>query len=73
LRKIIDGTLNQPSEEGIVAQAFADADFQVPYCREPAEQSALGELLQPLGRKAGRHYLHALSVLTGQLLANNIE
>ena len=65
--------LNQPAEEGIAAQAFVDSDFDLPYCRELAEQSVLGELLQPLGKKAGRHYLQALSAFAEELLANNIE
>jgi|GEM_PF-2881396 len=65
--------LNQPAEERIAAQAFADADFELPYCRELSEQSALGELLRPLGKKAGRHYLQELSALTEELFSNNIE
>lgn len=52
----------------VAAAAFRDADRSLPYCRELAQQSALGELLRPLTHKASRHFERELSALAEDIL-----
>lgn len=59
--------LNHVTETDVAAEVFNDADIELPWCRELTEQSALGELLDPLRSKAGRRYLQCLSALTEQI------
>ena len=62
--------LNRINETGVVAEAFAGVDFELPYCPELAGQAAQGELLQPLEKKFSRRYLQALNELAEAILYN---
>ena len=66
-------TLNRIRDAGVRAEAFADVDYELPYCPELAEQAAMGDLLQPLTKKTSRRYLETLDKLTEAILYHKKE